>query len=228
MAGKYSRFREEGFKIPKYLLPWGNRTILSEILHQFLKNQFFTNVFLIANKEDEPFFAHVKKIMQVFEIPAENLIVITDTSGQAETAYKGIIEVHSKLKNEPLLIHNIDTVLFHRDLSGAEKLLKEYTGFIDLFRSNNHEYSYVVAENSFVKVIAEKAVISDTATSGLYGFGYADLFIKYYTGEEYISQMYKSMIADGHSIIAGSVHQESDTIVLGTPNEYLKHSQNLK
>lgn len=227
MAGKYSRFREEGFKLPKYLLPWGNRTILSEILHQFLKEHNFTNVFLIANKEDEAYFAHVKKIMSAFEIPHQNLIAVNDTSGQAETAYKGITEVMRKLKNEPLLIHNIDTILMYRNFEGIDICLKEDTGYIDLFKSSNHEYSYVVSENNLVKVISEKTVISDKATSGLYGFGYPELFTRYYTGEEYISQMYKSMIADGHNIVAGTVYEEADTIVLGTPKEYLNHSQNL-
>ena len=38
MAGRYSRFVNEGYRIPKYLLPWGNKPILSEILYELNKD----------------------------------------------------------------------------------------------------------------------------------------------------------------------------------------------
>lgn len=49
MAGEYSRFKNEGYQIPKFLLPWGHRTILSELLNQFMDYKF-DNVYLIMHK----------------------------------------------------------------------------------------------------------------------------------------------------------------------------------
>ena len=48
MAGRYSRFINEGYKIPKYLLPWGKRSILSEILSIMNHNNTFENIYVIV------------------------------------------------------------------------------------------------------------------------------------------------------------------------------------
>ena len=37
--------------------------------------------------------------------------------------------------------------------------------------------------------------------------------------------MFSSMISDGFSVVHGVVHDEKDTIVLGTPKEYFDNTQ---
>lgn len=226
MAGKYSRFKEAGYNIPKYLLPWGHRTILGEIMTGFYTNAV-QEIFIVMNKADEAFIPHIHRTMSEAGISHKNLILIDDNSGQAETAYQGINHFISEIQGEPLIIHNIDTILRERDYSHVCRELKEFTGYIDVFKSNNHEYSYVVAENGFAKVIAEKVLVSDLASSGLYGFAYPELYLKYYTGEKFVSEVYKNMIKDGHQIKVSTPHTEKNTIVLGTPSEYFTHSKNL-
>ena len=90
MAGQYQRFKEKGFNIPKYLLPWGERTVLSELLNQFNTNKDFTQIFLIANLRDQVYMPHVHSIMRANKINSENLLLIGDTKGQAETAIIGL------------------------------------------------------------------------------------------------------------------------------------------
>jgi len=225
MAGKYSRFRDDGFNIPKYLLPYGNRSILSEILHNLLCEECFDNVYLIANKEDEIYFGHIKKIMESFDIPISNLISIGDTSGQAETCYIGIKSI--PVTSGPIAFHNIDTILLNRNISDIKSALSSHDGYIDIFESNNHEYSYVILDDNIVTTIAEKILVSNTATSGFYGFASADLFLQYYDNELYISDVYRKMISDNKKISTGDIYNESETIVLGTPSNYLKMSQEL-
>ena len=223
MAGKYSRFRDEGYKLPKYLLPWGDRSILSEIIAQLGSTE---STYLVANKEDEPFMGHVRKIMDTHSIPRKNLLLVGDTSGQAETALKAVQHFYI---TGPILFHNADTILYGRDIPAIEvSLAKLVHGFIDVFKSNNHAYSYVVAKNGLVAMISEKVLVSDLATSGLYGFGETMDFLDYYReGQIYISEIYKAMIADGKDICIGKAYDEKDTIVLGTPQDYLKHSAGL-
>lgn len=225
MAGKYQRFMQEGYKIPKYLLPWGDKSILSSVLFELNKEKVFENVFLIANHRDEPYFPHLRAIMSSQNIPHTNLVAINDTKGQAETAMAGIKEVYKRLgpENNPVLFHNIDTILINRDFNKISSALKNNSGFIDIFSANNHEYSYVLAEpNGLISEIAEKIVVSNLATSGLYGFHTIDIFKKYYMPEDiYISSIFKRMIDAGEKVIAGDEHRESDTIVLGTPYEYM-------
>lgn len=226
MAGRYQRFVDEGHKLPKYLLPWGDKTVLSAILSELQKNREFSEVFLVANHRDEKYMPHVKAIMRLHKIPADHLTLTHDTKGQAATAQLGIDAVvkTSKIPNEPVFFHNIDTILYQRNVKQMAADIARHDGYIDVFTSNNANYSYVLLDDQRrVREIAEKIVVSDLATSGLYGFKNAQMFQHHYNADEdlYISSVYKRMIANGSSIITGEKHRESDTIVLGTPVEYM-------
>lgn len=228
MAGRYQRFIDEGHKLPKYLLPWGADTVLSAILGELQKSRRFSEVFLVANHRDEAYMPHVKAIMRRQDIPLANLTLTHDTKGQAATALLGIeaVEHGSKRATSPIAFHNIDTILIGRDLAQMETALATHDGYIDVFKSNNPNYSYVLSEGSVVREIAEKIVVSDLATSGMYGFRSTKMFRDHYNADEdlYISSVYKRMLSQGRSIVTGKQFHESDTIVLGTPLEYMNAS----
>jgi len=225
MCGKYSRFTNEGYKIPKFLLPWGNHSILSEILYQM---KGFDNIYLVANEADNAFISHVRKILSFYSIPQDHLIMLKDTSGQAETAFIGMCRI--KNLTGPVVFHNIDTILYGRNFKDLSDNLSNNAGYIDVFNSNNHEYSYVlVDENNYIKEIKEKILISDLATSGMYGFSSSKMFLDYYSKSSlYISEIYRNMMQNGEKIITGKHHTEKDTLVVGTPSEYLNLSKYIK
>ncbi len=220
MAGEYSRFKNKGFKIPKFLLPWGNRNILSEILHEM--SSHFDNVYLIMNEKDKDYKVHIQNIMGKYKIKTNNLISITDTKSQSETVYKGL-ELIGNIDG-PIIIHNIDTILYNRNYNTVKSKLTDNEGFIDIFLSNNPIYSYVIIDKNKIKEIAEKILISNTATSGMYGFSSVSLFKKYYK-KGYISDIYKNMINESLSITTGIRYNELNTVVLGTPDEYMNLSK---
>lgn len=229
MAGKYTRFRNEGYRLPKYLLPWGSRTILSEILYQMLGSGAFESVFLVANLADIDYMGHVRGIMRYHGIDAANLILTPDTKGQAETASIGLKQaITTGHVRGPVVFHNIDTILYGRDFDRMNRLLETNSGYVDVFRSNSHDYSYVLAPNGRVEAIGEKILISSLATSGLYGFASPQVFEDSYTGQGYISDVYATMLSGGQSIVIGDTHSEADTVVLGTPEEYLRGSRLMK
>ncbi len=215
MAGKYSRFKDEGFRIPKFLLPWGSRSILGEIL--FEMRPYFDNVYLIANKNDSEFLVHVSQIMKKNNIPQANLLSINDTDSQSETLLTGINQF-PKIDG-PIIVHNIDTILYGRDFKKIRNELSKKDGYIDIFHSNNPNYSYIINDKNKVINISEKTLISSNASSGMYGFSSAGVVEKYYVNG-YISEIYQKMIADDLNISSGKIHSLDDTIVLGTPNEY--------
>lgn len=218
MAGKYTRFTDKGYKLPKYLLPWGNRSILSEIIKQMSHN--FDNTYLIMNKRDIDFIKHIKMIIKEYNIPEKNLIVIDDTKSQSETALIGLENINCK---KSIVFHNIDTILYNRDYEYIRKCLESSDGFIDIFASNNCDYSYITLVDNEVNEIVEKVLISDIATSGMYGFKDFETFKSYYNNG-YISDIYRSMIKDMLIVKTGHKHSELDTIVLGTPDEYINLS----
>lgn len=228
MAGRYQRFTEEGYKLPKYLLPWGERSVLATIIDELQRDRMFSDVVLIANHRDQLFIPHVHAIMRTHKIPAGNLLLTHDTKGQAATAFLVIDHLTKGARlSSPVVFHNIDTILRKRNIGEIANTLREADGFIDVFASHNPSYSYVIVDdNRRVVEIAEKIVVSELATSGLYGFRTAELFASHYDAEQhlYISDVYKHMLSLGSYISTGPKHYESDTIVLGTPVEYFNAS----
>lgn len=229
-AGNYQRFRDAGILFPKYLLPWKNGTILSEILDQLVMPTFnfawsLNKVYLVVHQKDKDYFGHIKEILHSHCIDPDHLIVLNETTGQAQTARLGM--QHLSLQG-PVVIHNVDTIVSNRDLRIIERGLQQHAGFIDVFKSNNHAYSYVLAEDHLVKVISEKVLISDLATSGLYGFSDREMYMSYCSNtDSYISEVYHNMLHHKHSITIGPVYGEKDTLVLGTPSDYLNSSRAL-
>jgi len=231
MAGRYQRFLNEGFKTPKYLLPWGAQTILAEVLSQLNIDQVFTDVILVANQRDETYMPHVRAVMRSHNISLNNLILTHDTTGQVETAVMGI-KALERLYGEidsPIVIHNIDTLLLNRNIKEIEELLKLNSGYIDIFGANNKGYSYVLIDQNRKAVeIAEKIVVSDLATSGLYAFKNPQIFMKYLLQDDiFVSSILKRMIANGEAVMVSEKHNEYETVVLGTPEEYMNASLTL-
>lgn len=230
MAGTYERFKKEGFMIPKYFLPWEDKNILSKILYEFLyKSNDFKFILLITNKIDHKYLVHIKSCLKKINFENYHILEISTSSGQAETAKIGIdyLSSNPSLAKNPVVFHNIDTLLHGRDFSKINDDLVMYDGHIDVFKSANPEYSYVLLNNdNFVEEIVEKIVVSDYATSGLYGFKDYTIFLDYYENHhKYISEIYSAMILKGKKIKASINFSEDQTIVLGTPDEYFQKTK---
>ena len=227
MAGKYQRFIDEGYRLPKYLLPWGDKTILQTIIHELNKDKYFDNIFLIANKRDEIYMPHVRIINRSLDIPPENLILISDTIGQVHTAYEAISKIKNIINDDsiPIAFHNIDTILFNRNFNKLKSILNKYDGYIDVFTSNNQNYSYVLEKDNIVHTIEEKITISSLATSGFYAFSSSSVFNEHFNEKDkYISELFRRMIDNKCEITISENNTEQNTLVLGTPSAYLTSS----
>ena len=111
----------------------------------------------------------------------------------------------------------------NRDFSLFKDKLKKYDCVVDTFYSNNKSYSYILKEGENVVDIIEKRKISDEASSGCYGFSNITNSIKYLNKSEnyYISNGIKFMIEDNKKVTFIKSDKEDETIVLGTPEEYI-------
>ncbi len=229
MAGKYIRFRNAGYSLPKFLLPLGNgKTIFQEIMEQLVSGYNFENIIIVANQNDYQHTAEIESAIKASGIHEFDLLFIEDTKGQAETALVGINQLKKKqCRSKKIVIHNIDTVLYERDMHRIDKLLDTYHGYIDVFIANTDNYSYVKTDdNNVVTDIKEKEVISNKATTGLYVFKDLNEYERYFkqmkiAGEYYISHLYELMLIDQKEIIVNT--KMTSTIILGTPQEYEQH-----
>ena len=232
MAGKYGRFKPFGSKVPKYLLPLSTKTILMEVIEQYLISCSDLKFYLIANRTDQLFFPIVRSITKSFKLSNIEIIYIDDTLSQVETAMSLTNFRNPPALKEAISFANIDTIFINReeyfktlsDMSGSN------TGFLDTFKGSSSQYSYcLVDKKNMVSHVAEKKVISNEACSGLYGFGTCETFMT--NAKEIIDEnrsvnftdLYNHLINKKVNVKRLSSESTSDTIVLGTPEEYIKN-----
>jgi len=233
LAGLGKRFVDEGYKTPKFLLPYKDKktSILEEIIKNFILSGI-SEFFLVLNNRDKKW----KKV--IFDI-GENLKVnlhidfIDDTKGQAETAFIAtqIIKdgIYSfEMSKKPIAFHNGDTILKNRNFKKIKKIIKnDVDGVIDSFNSKSNNFSYISIDNKdFVKEIVEKKIISNRATSGLYIFSNYNTYRAFYKKidfskkELFISDVYTQVLKSKSKVINVHNKDSKDTIILGTPVEY--------
>ena len=222
MAGYNTRFHDVGFDIPKYLLPWNGTTIIHDILESFGEVQ---QTVLVANKRDVYFKEQLLETIKPLGLNENNILYIGDTKGQAHTAAVGIGQLfYTEL---PTFIHNADTIVKGRSLGLIADMMNDlYDSYIDVFVGNSPKYSYVRAFEETVLEIVEKKQISPYASSGLYGFLTASMYMSYYdsciqqNNELYVADVIQSMIGAGRKAFMNGLGNNQETIVLGSPQEY--------
>ncbi len=231
LAGLGSRFTKEGYTTPKFLLPMkdGVTAILKEILLGFQGMEQGVAL-LVFNERYTDWKPQIDEALS--GLPFDVVVrFIGDTQGQAETAMRAIgflEEALPQMVGKPLIFHNGDTVLYGRDAALVAEKLQSHDGVIDSFAMNSPAYSYVVVDDhDVVTEMREKVVISDRATTGMYGFKDVATYTAYYTlaagqwqKEFYISDVYRAMLDKGASILNMHYADAALTLNLGTPAEY--------
>ena len=232
MAGRNTRFHDVGIDIPKYLLPLSGCPVIEIIIQNLTASESFANVYLVAHQRDIFFRAELEASLSDLGIDPENLSYIGETRGQADTANESLSILNLDL-DEPIVFHNADTILLNRDTSALEKSLQKGHGSIDVFLADSLGYSYVNIQEDRILEIVEKRVISNWATSGLYGFPSGAIFHSYFkkfselalsqnTKELYISDIINLMLADNFVFdsLSQNLKGSSSTLVIGSPEEY--------
>lgn len=238
MAGKYSRFKLFANQVPKYLMPLGKHTILWHVLNELKAECGRAQFFFIANNEDRDFFPIIKSVISDFSISAENIIYISDTKSQLETAlsiFESSLSEKIEIK-DPLAFANIDTVLRRRgNFFNQLRALGESEGLLDTFYGASTAYSYALSnEAAQVQSIVDGIRVSDDACSGLYGFGSATFFVN--EARRLLNQnekanftaLYQSFVDRRCDSFIARNYDTNSTVVLGTPEEYVSNIHRFK
>ena len=226
LAGAGTRFRNYGCEVPKYMVRARGHTLFEWSLGSLVN--FFDDHFIFAclNEHD-----HTWMRERAFDLGVKRVTIAPRSSislGQAETAYD---VMHLADFASPIWIFNIDTYIMHGispfDMAG-------YQGCVYVYESVNPSMSFVkYNEDGEVVDLAEKVVISNWATVGLYGFGSAELYQRLYSeayldreldeveGERYIAPIYKILLKSGNLVCAPRLDLSAVNI-LGTPMEVLR------
>lgn len=229
MAGKYTRFKPFGARVPKYLLPLGQSTVLSNIIQTIRQTKCSDDFIFVANRNDQLFYPVLKSILLKYNLSPDRVIFIDDTASQLETALRAGELIGGFSKDDSVCFANIDTIVSNRDhFFKTLSLINQTDALVDTFPGRSAKYSFARVDNQGqISEIVDNSVISDFACSGLYGFGsfneMADLAIcalkENYSAN--FTYLLNKFINNGHIVKNCHSLSKTDTVVLGTPEEYL-------
>lgn len=229
MAGKSSRFYNEGYKVPKYKLPvFEDSNVFSESLKSF-KNYFDSDTFLFVHRDDDGSKDFI--INQCADLNIKNIIlkkISFDTRGQAETVALGLANLDDRILSEPIYIFNIDSFLLNFKKPSSNFLLNT-GGYLELFKGEGSHWSFAKVSGDLVTKTTEKIRISKFCSNGLYYFSSSKLFLETFKSFEinnnyselFIAPMYNLLIDQG-IIVKYSVIENNEILFCGTPDEYRK------
>jgi NDP-sugar pyrophosphorylase family protein len=223
MAGLGSRFTSEGFEIPKYKITARGRTLFEWSLLSL--TDFHSEKFIFCTLKNDDSSWILKTARRIGISAAEIFVLPNLTRGQAETAYESLCQVKAGSK---IWIFNIDTYV----VKGLKRnTLDNADGSLEVFLSDDKGMSYVRKNgNDQVLQVAEKKLISNLASLGLYGFSSKELYVKAYletyettdrldtSGERYIAPIYNYLLDHGLRVIAPEIAFD-DVHILGTPKQ---------
>jgi hypothetical protein len=132
-------------------------------------------------------------------------------------------------KNKPICFSNIDTIISNR--KGFFKKLETCLpteGLVDTFQGQSKQYSYIrVKDDWLISDIVDNNLVSQNACSGLYGFGsFEEMFKQANTllkieATANFTQLYKHYLKHKRDVYYVYSENALDTIVVGTPDEYV-------
>jgi HAD superfamily hydrolase (TIGR01509 family) len=220
MAGSGSRFFNAGYKDPKPLIDVDGKPMIQRVVENIgIPGKY---IFIVQADHYEKYNLELAltklvpgcKIIQVSEV----------TDGAARTALLAKEHIDN---SKPLIIANSDQLLDWDSSEFMSQLLElGCDGNMALFLANEDKWSYAKIQNNRIIKVAEKVVISNNASTGIYGWAKGSDYVKYaeqmidknirVNNEFYICPVYNEAIQDNKRILPIFV----DTMHgLGTPED---------
>jgi hypothetical protein len=230
MAGLSRRFREAGYELPKYMLDLNGSSLFAHAVDSF-RAYFAADPFLFIVRDEPGVVAFVAREVAALGVrSARTVILPRPTLGQADTVRLGLLDAGID-RSTPLTIFNIDT--FRPGFRYPEAAWVDHAdGYLEVMHATDPGFSYalpVAGDDEFrVAATAEKKVISDLASTGLYWFRRAGDFLQAMAedeqaaqanGELYVAPLYNALIARGLDVRYHRVPAE-EVIFCGTPAQY--------
>lgn len=221
LAGEGARLIEH-YPEAKPFIKIGNKTLLEISL---LGLPADARLIFVCKQEHATFLSNLLETSKVIAERSYKISIVPGpTSGQAESVKYGLKLVKA---NAPIVVSNCDT-FFSSDFVDFGR----FDGAIGTFESDNSSYSYVTVKDGAVTRAAEKEIISNRATTGLYYFSSKDLYLDAYKmtdwsnlKEKYVAPMYNCLI--GYGLKVKEIPMKT-VIPLGTKTEieYALKNQN--
>ncbi len=204
MAGHGSRFKDEGFKLPKPLIPVHGKPMIQLVIDNLRPSRPHRFIFICLQEHLESYDLGQKLLEWA---PNSTTISLNEvTSGAACTV---MLAKHLIDTNEPLLIANCDQWIdAEMDAFLAKSDDPDLDGLIMTMKAHDSKWSFVkFDETGSVSAVLEKQVVSDEATVGIYYFKKGSDFVwgatkmiaedRRVNGEFYVAPVYNELIGRG-------------------------------
>lgn len=230
LAGQGNRFRQAGYTIPKPMISVSGRPMLYWALDSLSPHFDLSRFVVVCLKEHLEAFP-LERLIRDYSRRIEILALDQPTRGQAATVW----EAASYLRElEPLVIYNGDTYM--RSSIGKDIAQNQWDGVISVFCSEDSNLSYAqINEQGEIIQVREKEIISSYATTGLYHFQTARLFLDAFSsaqsdmdvvnGEYYVAPLYNHLMKRGYRFLASEAEV---CYPLGTPEQLDRFCQELR
>lgn len=205
MAGAGKRFEQAGFSFPKpMIIAVDNKPMIQVVVESLGIEAEYT--FIIQKEHNEKF-----KIASMLNMMIPGCHIV-ETEGLTQGAACTILLAEEFINNDKqLMIANSDQYIEWNPSDFFYKMIEEkLDGGVLTFKANHTKWSYASVENDLVTRIAEKEVISEHATVGIYYWAKGSEFVSYaknmiakdtrVNGEFYVAPVYNEAIADGKRI----------------------------
>lgn len=205
MAGAGSRFKRVGYEKQKPLIDVGGKPMIQRVVENLdLDGQY---IYLVRATGKE--FLELSDILE--NITPDCSIITLDilTEGAACTCLEATEIINN---NQPLVIANCDQIMDWNPIDFIAETNKDNDGVIITFSSNSAKNSFMkLDDDGYAEKFAEKIVISDLATTGVYHWsrGYDFVWSAHemmrknirVNGEFYVCPTYNELVKIGRKFV---------------------------
>ncbi len=226
LAGAGSSFVRAGYSFPKPLIDINGKPMIQAVIENLIPKNPHKFILICQESHYEKF-----SLYQIFSNATKDnyecVRLTSPTKGAACTVLTAVDFINN---DEELIIANADQLLdsvIDEFVDFARK--NKLDGAIMTFESNHPRWSYALTDkDKNVLQVAEKRVISDNATVGIYYFKTGKTFVEGATkmiekdvtvnNEFYVSPVYNELILSGKKIMVYKI-DKTKMHSLGTPED---------
>jgi dTDP-glucose pyrophosphorylase len=226
IAGGGASFKAAGYTFPKPLIDINGKPMIELVLEKLTPKVPHKFIIICLKEQYDKFSMH-----QIFNLAThgnfEVILLNSSTQGAASTVLTAIDHINN---NNELIIANGDQII---DIA-IDKFIKisrtsKSDGAILTFNSHHPRWSYArVNKKGLVLEVAEKKVISDKATAGIYYFKLGKDLVEgafsmiekniRYNNDFYVAPIFNELILKDKKVISFDIKQ-SQMHGLGTPED---------
>lgn len=226
MAGKGSRFQDAGYAFPKPLIDINGETMIEVVIRNLKPKCDHKFIFICQREHYEKYDLH-----NVLKNATDNNFEVVQLTGITKGAACTVVAGTQYINNDDeLIIANSDQFIeFNINDFIKESRKDGKDGLIMTFKASHPKWSYArINDSGKVLEVAEKKVISDKATVGIYYFKKGSNFIGgaqsmihkdiRHNNEFYVCPVYNELILKGEEIYVYNI-DAAKMHGIGTPED---------